>query len=154
MKSALISLIEIGRVCDVVDAGNEFDTTEDFKWIPCPEDTTTSHKYDEVTGTFIPFNPLLLPGFAEEGYRVARQIAYKSVGEQMDMMFKELAATGTIAPDGPWASHIASVKEAIPKDNPEAVMEWNRRHAASIAVSIAQPIETQLNTTEIKLPPV
>jgi hypothetical protein len=154
MKSALISLLEIGRVCEVVDVGNEFETTADFKWVPCPVDTLTSHKYDEVTDTFIPFNPLLIPGFVEEGYRVARQIAYKSVGEQMDMMFKELAATGSIAPDGPWATHIASVKEAIPKDNPEAVMEWNRKHAEATAAAMANPVQTPLNTTEIKLPPV
>lgn len=146
MKSALISLIEIGRVCDVVEQGNEFETTSDFKWVSCPDDTTNSHKYDEVTETFIPYNPLLVPGFAEEGYKVARQIAYKSVGEQMDMMFKELAATGTISPDGPWATHISNVKTAIPKDDPEAVLEWNRKHAEQMANSLA-------NQT-IQLPPV
>jgi NADH:ubiquinone oxidoreductase subunit len=154
MKSALISLIEIGRVCDVVEQGNEFETTSDFKWIPCPEDTTSSHTYDEVTNTFIPHNPLLIPGFAEEGYRVARQIAYKSVGEQMDMMFKELAQTGTISADGPWATHIASVKDAIPKDNPEAVMEWNKKHAEQMASSMANPLQSLNLNNEIKLPPV
>jgi hypothetical protein len=140
MKRALISLIEIGRVCEVVEQGREFETTSDFKWVDCPDDVLTSHTYDESTNTFTPHNPLAIPGFVEEGYRVARQIAYKSVGEQMDMMFKELAATGTIAPDGPWASHVAQVKATIPKDDPAAVMEWNKQHAATLAAAtVAAP---------------
>lgn len=139
MKRALISLLEVGRICDVVENGNEFETTGDFKWIDCPDDTTSSHKYNSETGEFIPYHPLSIPGFAEEGYKVARQIAYKSVGEQMDMMFKELAATGTISPDGPWATHVAAVKALIPKDDPVAVMEWNKQHAASIAAASPAP---------------
>lgn len=139
MKKALISNIEIGRVCEVVEVGSEFDTTSDFYWVDCPDDVVTSHKYDSVTKEFIPFDPLSIPGFAEEGYRVARTIAYKSVGEQMDMMFKELAATGTISPDGPWATHVAAVKALIPKDDPVAVMEWNKQHAASIAAASPAP---------------
>lgn len=139
MKKALISLIEVGRVCDVVEVGSEFETTPDFQWVECPDDVTSSHTYDSATNTFIPYNPLALPGFAEEGYKVARQIAYKSLGEQMDMMFKELAATGTISPDGPWATHIATVKELIPKDDPEAVMAWNRQHAETVTELLAPP---------------
>lgn len=139
MKRALVSLIEIGRVCDVVEVGSEFETTKDFKWVDCPDDVITSHKYNDETGEFTPYNPVALPGFAEEGYKVARQIAYKGVGEQMDMMFKELAATGTISPDGPWATHIATVKATIPKDDPEAVMEWNRQHAKTVTELLAPP---------------
>jgi len=137
MKSALISLIEVGRVCDVVEKGSEFETTSDFKWVECPDDVVTSHTYDQTTNTFTPHNPVAIPGFAEEGYRVARQVAYKGVGEQMDMMFKELSATGTISPDGPWATHVAQVKAAIPKDDPEAVMAWNIQHAASLSAQAA-----------------
>jgi len=137
MKKALISLLEVGRVCDVVDVGSEFETTQDFKWVDCPDDTTSSHTYNHLTGDFAPYNPLSIPGFAEQGYVVARQIAYKSVGEQMDMMFKELAATGTISQDGPWATHIANVKVTIPKDDPEAVITWNAQHAAANQVDLA-----------------
>lgn len=138
MKRALVSLIEVGRVCDVVEVGSEFETTLDFKWVDCPDDTLTSHTYEN--GQFIPHNPVVIPGFAEEGYKVARQIAYKSVGEQMDMMFKELSATGSIAPDGPWASHVASVKATIPKDDPDAVMAWNMAHAATLTTPAAEPL--------------
>lgn len=132
MKRALISTIEIGRICDVVEAGSEFETTNDFFWVDCPDDVTTTHTYEGETNAFVPHDPLKLPGFAEEGYKVARQIAYKSVGEQMDMIFKELANTGTLSSDGPWASHVASVKAEIPKDDPQAVLEWNKKHAATL----------------------
>ncbi len=129
MKKALISLIEPGRVCEVVVSGEEFETTPDFKWVDCAGDVTTSHKYHIETNTFTPFDPSSVQGFAEQGYSVARQIAYKGVGEQLDMLFKELKTTGTISNDGPWAKHIEAVKVAIPKDDPAAVMRWNRQYA-------------------------
>lgn len=137
MKKALVSLVEIGRVCDVVEVGSEFEVTRDFQWVDCPDNVTSSYRYNAETGEFTAYNPLAMPGFAEEGYKVARQIAYKSVGEQMDMMFKELAATGTISQDGPWATHVAMVKETIPKDDPEAVMAWNIKHAETITELLA-----------------
>jgi hypothetical protein len=43
------------------------------------------------------------------------------------MLFKELQATGTISNTGPWATHVADVKATIPKDDPAAVMAWNRQ---------------------------
>lgn len=138
MKKALLSLVEPGRVCEVVSAGQEFPTTGDFYWIDCPDDITTSDRYDEATKSFVKFKITDMPGFAEEGYKVARTIAYKSVGEQMDMMFKELAATGTISQDGPWATHIANVKTLIPKDDPEAVQRWNEQHAAQMAAQMTK----------------
>jgi hypothetical protein len=83
-------------------------------------------KFDEESGEFVKFDILSIPGFAEEGYKVARQIAYTSVGNQLDMLFKELQATGTISNTGPWASHVADVKATIPKDDPAAVLAWNQ----------------------------
>lgn len=129
MKRALISRIEVGRICEVVEEGNEFEVSQDFFWMPCPDDITTQDTIDMPTGQFIKFDPLLQPGFAEHGYKVARAIAYKSPGEQLDMLFKELSDTGSVNPDGPWATHIASVKAAIPKDDPAAVLAWNRAYA-------------------------
>jgi hypothetical protein len=133
MKRALISKLENGRICEVKHPGEEFEVTDDFFWTDVPEDTTTSDTYKE-DGTIEKFDPVKQPGFAENAYKVARAIAYKSVGEQMDMMFKELATTGAISATGPWASHVAAVKEAIPKDNPQKVYEhikadWEQRQA-------------------------
>ncbi len=126
MKRALISKLENFRICDIKEAGYEFETTEDFFWTDVPDDTTTADSYNNEDGTIIKFNPIEQPGFAENAYKVARAIAYKSVGEQMDMMFKELAQTGSISPDGPWATHVASVKAMIPKDDPQAVYDHIR----------------------------
>ena len=80
----------------------------------------------------IKFDITQLPGFAENAYRVARTIAYTEIGNQLDMLYKELQVTGTISNSGPWATHIASVKAAIPKDNPQAVHEWNMAYAAQM----------------------
>lgn len=128
MKRALLNSLEPGRVCEVKDAGEEFEVAESFQWIDCPDDTTTSHTYNTETGEFIPFNPLTLPGFAEHGYKIARMIGYKSIGEQLDMIYKEILATGTISADGQWVQHITSIKEAIPKDDPAAVLAWNQAY--------------------------
>jgi hypothetical protein len=129
MKRALISRLEVGRVCEVVDEGKEFEVSPDFFWMPCPDDITTHDTIDMPTGQFIKFDHLTQPGFAENGYKVARKLAYRSEGEQLDMLFKELASTGMVSPDGPWATHVAYVKSAIPKDDPAAVLEWNRAYA-------------------------
>lgn len=134
MKRALLNSIEPGRVCEVKEPGEEFEVADTFRWIDCPDDVTTHHTYNEETGEFIPFDPLTLPGFAENGYKIARMIGYKSIGDQLDMIYKEILATGTISADGPWAQNITAIKAAIPKDDPAAVLEWNRLY-----------IESQLN---------
>lgn len=125
MKRALIHSAEIGRVCDVVEIGSEFEVSSDFTWVDCPDDTLSSHTYDADTQTFKAFDILSTPGFAENAYKVARSIAYTEIGNQLDMLYKEIKATGTISNTGPWATHISSVKATIPKDNPEAVLAWN-----------------------------
>ena len=58
------------------------------------------------------------------GYKVARTIAYGSVGDQLDLLYKEIQTTGTISATGTWAQHIANVKQTIPKDDPAAVLAW------------------------------
>jgi hypothetical protein len=122
----LLSSQEPGRICDIVEAGNEFEVHENFTWVDIPDGTTTADKYNP-DGTITKFDILSQPGFAENAYIVARTIAYTAIGNQLDMLFKELQATGTISNTGPWATHIASVKAAIPKDDPAAVLAWNQR---------------------------
>lgn len=125
MKRALINSLEPGRVCDVVDVGNEFEVADSFTWIDCPDDISRSHTYNEATGEFKSFDLLTLPGFTEEGYKVARTIAYGAIGNQLDMIYKEIQATGSLSATGPWATHVANVKATIPKDDPAAVQAWN-----------------------------
>ena len=132
----LIHKSEPGRICDIVSPGNEFEVHEDFSWVDLPDGTTTADSYDQETGQVIKFDITTLPGFAESAYRVARTIAYTEIGNQLDMLYKELQATGTISNSGPWATHIASVKAAIPKDDPLAVHEWNMAYAAQMQANI------------------
>lgn len=47
----------------------------------------------------------------------ARERVYPEVGEQLDMLFKEIKANGSISPDGEWASTIQAVKDLAPKSN-------------------------------------
>lgn len=131
----LLNINEPGRICEVVEAGNEFEVHPDFSWVDLPDGTTSEDTYNP-DGTITKFDITSLPGFAENGYKVARQIAYNGLGEQLDMIFKELQATGTISNTGAWASHIASVKAAIPKDDPQAVHAWNIAHWESIQGNI------------------
>lgn len=129
MKKALLHKLEPGRICEITDV--EFEVHENFYWVEVPDDTQTSDTYNE-DGTITKFNPILQPGFAEHAYIVARGIGYGSLGNQLDMLFHELNSTGTISADGPWATHIASVKASIPKNDPEAVMAWNQAYWQSL----------------------
>lgn len=128
MKRALIHNQEPGRICELVNEGQDFEVHENFMWVDVPDDTTIEDLYNQETGEITKFDPLLIPGFTEHAYKVARSIAYTGVGDQLDMLFKELQATGTISNSGPWATHIASVKAAIPKDDPAAVLAWNQEY--------------------------
>lgn len=131
----LLNVNEPGRICDIVESGNEFEVHPDFSWVDLPAGTTTADTYNS-DGTVTKFDITALPGFAEHGYKVARQIAYSGIGEQLDMIFKEVQATGTISNTGAWATHIASVKAEIPKDNPAAVHAWNQAYWQAISGNV------------------
>lgn len=124
MKRVLLNTLEPGRICEVVEPGNEFEVAPSFYWIDAPDNVTTSHTYDD--GNFIEYDPTKRQDFVENGYKLARQIGYKSVGEQLDMLYKELQQTGSISSSGTWSQHITSIKQAIPKDNPAVVLQWIR----------------------------
>lgn len=134
---ALLHIQEPGRICEVVEAGSEFEVHENFYWVDVP-DGTTAHDTINTDGTINKFDITAQPGFAENAYKVARGIGYGPIGDQLDMLFKELQATGTISNTGPWATRVASVKEAIPKDNPRAVHEWNIQYLASLEAAQTQ----------------
>lgn len=127
----LITTNEPGRICDIVESGNEFEVHDSFQWVDIPDGTTTSDFYND-DGTITKFDVTKQPGFAENAYKVARGIGYGSLGDQLDLIFKEVMATGTISNTGVWATHIAGIKAAIPKDNPQAVHEWNMQYWESM----------------------
>ena len=128
---ALLHFSEPGRICDLVLPGNEFEVHENFQWVDVPDDTTLADTYNE-DGTITKFSITAQPGFIENAYKVARSLAYKDPGAQLDMLYHELQATGTISNTGPWASHITTVKTNIPKDDPEAVLAWNQEQWAAM----------------------
>jgi hypothetical protein len=41
------------------------------------------------------------------------------MGDQMDMLFKEIRDTGTISTDGGWFKSIQAVKDTVPKPGAE-----------------------------------
>lgn len=137
MKRALINSLEPGRVCQVVEVGEEFDVADTFSWVDCPDNTDTTYTYNTETREFIPFDMLSLPGFAENGYKVARAIAYNPIGDQLDMLYKEIMANGSISSSGDWATHITAVKQAIPKDDPAAVYQWNIDYYNSLTGNVS-----------------
>jgi hypothetical protein len=136
MLSALLNSNEPGRICEIVQPGNEFEVHTDFSWVSVPDDTTPNDRYNP-DGTISKYDPLSIPGFAEHAYMVARGIAYQSIGNQLDMLYREIKANGTISTDGEWFNHIVSVKQAIPKDDPVKVLEWNVQHWESVSGNTA-----------------
>lgn len=126
MLRALIHSVEPGRICDIVQPGQEFEVHSNFTWVDVPDGTTTADQYFTGNTTVVPWNPLNQPGFAENAYKLARAIEYGSFGDQLDMIYHELTTTGTISNTGPWASRISSAKANIPKDDPATVLAWNR----------------------------
>jgi hypothetical protein len=135
MLSALIHSLEPGRICDIVQPGQEFEVHSNFSWVNVPDGTTTSDSYDPTTNTVTTFDPLSDPAYASQAYKVARQIAYGSIGDQLDMLHKELTSTGSISPTGQWATQISNAKSNIPKDDPSAVHAWNISQAQQNAVN-------------------
>jgi hypothetical protein len=132
MKKALLHSLEPGRICQIVDSGNEFEVAPSFSWVDVPDDTTYRDTWDTENNAVKKYNILEDPVFLAEGYKVARGIAYKPIGDQLDMIYKEVQANGTISNTGAWATHIANVKATIPKDDPAAVLAWNEELRKSL----------------------
>lgn len=121
---ALISTLENNRIAEVRKDSEIFDVYKTFKWVDCPDECTTMWTYDSANNEFIP-NRKYDEYFEKEGYKLARVIAYKNIGEQLDMLYRELKDKGSIDINGEWFAHIENVKASIPKDNPDAVLQWN-----------------------------
>ena len=121
MKKVLINIKEEGRICEVVEAGQEFEVHSDFTWIDCPHDEVTdAWIYEETNGTYT-FTEVTLedlestPKAKEDSFNIAREIGYGDIGAQLDMIYREIMEKGSISADGEWAKHITAVKTNIPK---------------------------------------
>ncbi len=128
MKKVLTNINEPGRVLEVVEPGKEFETHPDFIWVDCDNNNVTIESTYTIgeNGEYEwqEFNLVHMEVFQQQGYKIARMLAYQDVGEQLDMIYKELMATGTLSSTGDWATHITNVKNTIPKDDPQAVQQW------------------------------
>jgi len=70
---------------------------------------------------FVDANPVTT---VENRHAIYRK--YPSVGDQLDMIFKEIVANGSISVTGEWVRAISAVKEA----NPKVVVEVHLEQAA------------------------
>lgn len=117
MKKALIDK-RFWTVCQIIEQDDfAFETTDDFIWVDCPDNVETAWPYDEKTGEFIDPHEHHRDEFGNpiEPFYMQRMRAYPPMGDQLDMLFKEIRDTGTISPDGAWFKSIQVVKETIPK---------------------------------------
>ena len=93
-----------GQLSDIVDEADKFEIYEGAdatsKWCEVPDDTTFEHYM--VNGTIIHHNDVEDP---KEDAQVTRELAYGSIGDQLDMQYKDSLDGGTR-----WKDHIANVK--------------------------------------------
>jgi hypothetical protein len=115
-KRALIES-NTNRVVQVVATeADQFEVHGGLFWTDCP-DNTESYFLLKDNNTYEDPHAANRDEFGQtvEPFYMQRMRAYASGGDQMDMIYKELMSTGTISSTGPWATHITSVKQAIPK---------------------------------------
>lgn len=113
MKRALIDTNN--RVLQVED--QDFEVHDGLYWVDCPDDTGSYYIYDPVNLTFEDPHAHTKDEFGNpvEPFTMQRIRAYPSIGDQLDMLYKELKTTGTISKDGAWFSAIAATKTLVPK---------------------------------------
>lgn len=110
---ALLSDIEPGRILEIRPDDEVFPVPETLRWIDCPDWINDQFVYNVETDEFEVQIP---PSNINERYRIARQLAYGDVGEQLDMLYHELQSKGMITKTGPWSEHITNVKQTIRLD--------------------------------------
>lgn len=113
MKRALID--NNNRVVQVED--EDFEVHNGLYWVDCPDDTGTYYIYDPVNLTFEDPHAHTKDEFGNpvEPFIMQRMRAYPGSGDQFDMLYKELKATGTISKDGAWFKAIEATKAMVPK---------------------------------------
>ena len=108
---------ETGQLNDICDEADKFEIYEgpdaDMKWCEVPDDTTYEHVM--INGVIVHHD---VTEDLRESARIDRELAYGSVGEQLDMQYKDSLDGGTR-----WSDHVANVKASTtaPGDIPEFV---------------------------------
>ena len=107
----------MGTIMEIVDPGNEFEiyTGEGAtsKWVSCSNDSVTDD-WIMKDGAFVERSG------PPVDYAMRRRVAYGSIGDQLDMQYRD-AVNGTTE----WKDHIAAVKSAnaAPSEQPDTTYE-------------------------------
>ena len=122
MRKALIDK-RFWEVAQIVNSEAEtFETTDDFKWVDCPNDRVEdAWFYDDNANEFTDPHATTRDEFGNpvEPFAMQRMRSYPPVGDQMDMLYKEIQATGKISANGEWFQSIKFVKDNVPKPGAE-----------------------------------
>jgi len=113
MKRALID--SNNRVLQVEE--QDFDVHDGLQWVDCPDDVQSYYIYDPENLTFEDPHAHTKDEFGNpvEPFTMQRARAYPPMGDQLDLLYKELRATGTISKDGAWFQAITQAKLTVPK---------------------------------------
>lgn len=69
----------------------------------------------EITGEELEARIAKEKEYLDNRYKELRLLEYPAIGEQLDMLFHELADKGTIDPTGEWFQKIKEIKDNHPK---------------------------------------
>jgi hypothetical protein len=130
-----------GIISEICDPGQEYEIYEgsdaNCSWVDAPDDVTYfwSLEWSPSKNAMVwiereqPFaDPIL-----------KRQIAYGSIGEQLDMLYRDIKS-GKIS-EGEWVSHIDTIKETVPKPyDDEVSMEEIQQKLADNEPDSSKPV--------------
>lgn len=118
MKRALLEKLT-NKITQVVELGQEFEVHDNLVWLDCPDNVESAWDYEPQTNTFSDPHALSKDEFGRprEPWLMQRQRSYPPIGDQLDMLHKEIAATGGISKDGTWFKTLTGIKQALPKPN-------------------------------------
>lgn len=126
MKHVLVDFR--GLVSDVVEPGGEFPVyngpDSPIRWVTCEVDSIDS-TWMLIDGQWVAPNQRY-----ENGQNLKRQIAYGDVGEQLDMMYKDMVDGGTR-----WKDHVANVKATIESESAFEANPANREGKVEVRLS-------------------
>lgn len=114
MKKALMSIQ--GYVHQIVEPGEDYEIycgpDATIAWVDAPDDITLAWtlEYSPKAKKMV----WVKRDGAHTDPTIARKVAYGDVGEQLDMMYKDMLDGGTR-----WKDHVAAVKRDLPKPKPD-----------------------------------
>ena len=117
MKKVLVSID--GRAMQIVDPGQEFEVYNGpdakFVWVDVDNDNITldwTLEYSPAQSTMVWIERD--GSYTDPG--MARQVAYGEIGQQLDMLYRDIAAGRSLdAADAEWYQHIKNIKSTYVK---------------------------------------